>query len=360
MTSEKVELPKTLPENLNAVFSQMVTTLPGMDKVAEKVQATFESEHQTLQDISAYLFNLGGKRLRPILTLMVARAFSLDAANPQLTQIASGIELIHMATLLHDDIIDNSSLRRNAPSPLARFGMSATLLAGDFLLVRAFALCAMLDSEIVKATEEACVELTEGEIGEGSLMENVPTPQEYFDLIAAKKTASLFALGAFSAGHLAGLREEEKLLLREFGTEIGIAFQILDDILDVVSTDTVLGKKAGTDIRERKPSLINIVWIRSGAPLAQRLLTPPVMYNHDNSGHDFTGKNEEEQAYIIESLHHLNNEGSVISECRAAAQRFALSAKTKLHSVAESSSLVDPERVKDLDMLIEYTLERIS
>lgn len=335
---------------LKEAFSATVSNLPGMDEVAARVGSTFESEHHTLTEVAEYLFALGGKRLRPIFTLLIARAFSLDPRDRRLTQIAAGIELIHLATLLHDDIIDNSPLRRNAPSPLANFGMPATLLSGDFLLVRAFALCAHLDEEIIVATERACVHLVEGEIAEGMLYESVPTIDEYINSIAAKKTAALFALGAFSAGHLAGIRASEKQLLLEAGRDLGISFQILDDILDVTSRDDVLGKVAGTDIRERKPSIVNILWLKSESQLAQRLLTPPV-------------DKESELLYIKESLSELNNfpnEKSPLEKCRLLARQYAESAKNKIHKVAHSSSLSNRDRLAELDILIDYTLTRIN
>jgi geranylgeranyl pyrophosphate synthase len=321
-----------------------------MEEVAAKIESTFESEHHTLKEVAEYLFALGGKRLRPIFTLLVARAFSLDPKDARLTQIAAGIELIHLATLLHDDIIDNSPLRRNAPSPLANFGMPATLLSGDFLLVRAFALCAHLDEEIIRATEKACIHLVEGEIAEGMLYEYVPSIEEYINSIAAKKTAALFALGAFSAGHLAGVRTPEKQTLLEAGRDLGISFQILDDILDVTSKDAILGKVAGTDIRERKPSIVNIIWLMSDSQLALRLVTQPE-------------EKDSELLFIKESLLELNNyppENSPLEKCRVLAREYAEGAKDKLHKVAHSSSLANREKLAELDILIDYTLTRIN
>ena len=331
-------------------FLSIISLLPGMDEVASKIESTFESEHQTLKEVAEYLFSLGGKRLRPIFTLLTAQAFSLNPTDPRLTQIAAGIELIHLATLLHDDIIDNSSLRRNAPSPLSNFGMPATLLSGDFLLVRAFALCAHLDEEIILATERACVHLVEGEIAEGMLYNYVPTSNEYINLIAAKKTAALFALGAFSAGHLAGVLSTEKQLLFEAGRDLGISFQILDDILDVTSSDAVLGKVAGTDIRERKPSIVNIFWLKTGSQLATQLLVRP-------------SDLDSEVQFIKESLTELNNfpiEASPLEKCRVLARQYAESAKSKFHQVAHSSSLANQEKLAEINLLIDYTLTRIN
>lgn len=347
-------------------LSQILANLEGMDLVAKQISAKFESESEKLSEIAQYLFSIGGKRLRPALTLLVAQAFSLNCSSPRLIDIAAGIELIHLGTLLHDDIIDRSPLRRKHTSPYAKYGACQTLLAGDFLLVRAFALCSQLDREIIEAAERACVNLTEGEITEGSLHEWVPTIEEYYYKIAAKKTAALFALGAFSAGHLAGLRSFESEHLRRFGEDLGIAFQILDDILDVTSDSDTLGKKPGTDIRERKPSIVNLMWLNSGDPAAKRLLTPPI--SDENSSKTNTSERSAveneitEEAFIEESIAKLCSGESkqVILECREEAKRFALSARKHLHAAADSSSLTNPQYIKVLDTLINYTLTRVA
>lgn len=158
-----------------------------------------------------------------------------------------------MATLLHDDMIDNSPLRRHRQSAPARYGSNQSILAGDFLLVRAFALCARLDRPIIEATEQACVELTEGEILETSLVDDRHSVESAL-AIARKKTASLFRLAAFSAAHMSGVWVDVESRMARFGELVGVSFQILDDVLDVVSDESLLGKRSGTDLRERKPS----------------------------------------------------------------------------------------------------------
>ncbi len=232
-------------------------SLPEVKEVEKLVISKFESDAKLLREIPDYLFSLGGKRIRPYLAILLGKVLGLDPIPSSLIQISAGIELIHLATLLHDDIIDKSTKRRNASSPFIKYGTPNTLLAGDFLLVRAFSLCAHLDSYIVERTEVACVELTEGEIEEIPLCERETTVQESIE-ITRRKTASLFRLATESAGFIALGKPSSELA--EFGENLGIAFQLLDDILDVSSTEDILGKQIGTDIREKKPSVLNILW----------------------------------------------------------------------------------------------------
>jgi octaprenyl-diphosphate synthase len=228
-----------------------------------------------MREIPEYLLSLGGKRIRPALTLLCAKALGMRAISGDILNIAAGIELIHMATLMHDDIIDQSPIRRHKESPYAKFGTPLTLLSGDFLLTRAFGLCARLDDTIIAATEQACIELVEGEALE------TPLHHELHDLtssltIAQRKTASLFRLAAFCAGHLGGTSPDRLGALSRFGESLGIAFQVIDDVLDVTSNEATLGKQPGLDIMERKPSVVNVLWLASGDPSSERLRTRPV------------------------------------------------------------------------------------
>jgi len=324
-----------------------IASLEGLKAIDELIRSKFSTDAPLLCEISEYLLDLGGKRMRPVLCLLVARAFGLTPPSQPLIQVASGIELIHMATLLHDDIIDNSPLRRHRSSPYARYGANNTLLAGDFLLTRAFSLCARLDQYIIDETEEACIELVEGEILEIPVTEGSSSIEASLT-IARKKTASLFRLAAASAAHVAGLPEGTVEKLREFGEQLGIAFQILDDILDVISSEDLLGKKAGSDIKERKPSIINVLWIATGSPLAQRLISPA----EDN-----------EDEFVVAALKELKG-SSVVSEARAMARGYAERAQRLLdESVSEARAAgrtCDPASLDALVALINYTLERME
>ena len=316
----------------------LLQSLQGINEVEELIRSKITADASRLQEISSYLLELGGKRIRPALCFLTARALGTKTPEPRLIQIAAGIELIHMATLLHDDIIDKSPRRRNSDSAYLKFGLGDTLLTGDFLLVRAFSLCAKLDETIVLETERACVELTEGEILERPLCVYQASIEESLT-IARKKTAALFRLACFSAAHIAQADQTVVRACSEFGESLGIAFQILDDILDVTADETLLGKPRGTDIREGKPSLVNILWLNSGSPLAAELLLSP----QDEA--QLSGEQ------IERGLLELTQENvGVVSEARKIAKQYAdcalqnlkiLEAKQVSSSLSELKALCD-------------------
>ncbi len=313
------------------------------------------SDAALLTEVSSYLLDLGGKRVRPMLTLLVGRALGLgenlsqSSAGRRLITIAAGIELIHMATLLHDDIIDRSPLRRNKDSAFKKYGIENTLLTGDFLLTRAFGLCATLDSFVIEATERACVALTEGEILETSLYHGPHTLESSLE-IARKKTAALFSLACQTAAHIARAPEEAQRSLTAFGEKIGIAFQVLDDILDVTADQDLLGKRTGQDLRERKPSVVNVLWLKSEHPLANRLREQPK-------------DSLQEEAWVAEALAVLRT-SPVIEESRSLAVSLCDTALSLLDEavfhLSQSSFTVDIEAVGQLKALAHYVLERVK
>ncbi len=333
-----------LSEDAKIRFLQATQALQDLPRVEQLIKSKLVSDAPLLEEIPKYLLELGGKRMRPMLTLMCHQALGCKTSPQSLIDVAAGIELIHMATLLHDDIIDNSPLRRHKESALIKFGQSETLLSGDFLLVRAFSLCSKLDLAIIDATEVACIELTEGEILE------VPLYRQKHDLqsvitIAKKKTAALFRLAAFSAAHIATGDARVSASFAEFGENLGIAFQILDDVLDVISNEDLLGKKSGTDLRERKPAIINVLWLETGEALAEKLKSP-------------AGADEEE--FVAAALQYLRTPGNaVVSKAREHANNYAEKARQALLSGIQDVKSVDHQIVEGLLGLIDYTLARL-
>lgn len=237
--------------------------------IEDNIKTVISSDAEKLTEISSYLLNLGGKRIRPLMCLLSARMFGMARANQALVDVASGIEMIHMATLLHDDIIDKSPTRRGKPSAYLLFGSDPTLLAGDFLFVRAFGLCGMLDKYTIKATENACIAVIEGEELEGFINLEQDYPIERYLNVIGKKTSALFALSCKIGAHLAGVSPEIVSKLHAFGMAAGASFQIVDDILDVTSDEKTLGKKPGNDLRQGTPTLINLLWLKQDPKAAK-------------------------------------------------------------------------------------------
>jgi octaprenyl-diphosphate synthase len=231
--------------------------------VEEKLATTIESTVPTLGDIAAHLIEGGGKRVRPTVILLAFNAFN-GQRKEEILEIATAIELIHAATLLHDDIIDGAEFRRGRQSAFKRFGLASTLVTGDFLFIKAFEFAGKFDETVVQWTANACTQLTEGEMLQGSLSRSeTVTPEDYLDIVE-RKTASLFETGAKLGAYLAGATAEEIRIMGQYGLNLGIAFQMMDDVLDVVGRQDLLGKSIGMDLRDGNPSLPIVLSLLDG------------------------------------------------------------------------------------------------
>jgi geranylgeranyl pyrophosphate synthase len=220
-----------------------------MKFVEDKMRAGIGSRYEDLQAVIDYLVGAGGKRLRPALTLMAANFYPVDKDKSY--ALAASVELLHTATLVHDDVIDNSLFRRGLPTLHASWSPGATILTGDYLFARSAELTAETDSvRIVKIFAQTLMTIVGGELqqlfsdGQGQ----IPTQEEYHQRIYAK-TASLFAAGTESGGILCGAPENEIKALREYGYHLGMAFQIVDDILDFRGDEDRMGKPVASDLR---------------------------------------------------------------------------------------------------------------
>lgn len=243
-------------------------------RVEERLAVELGSRETRLTAIASHLVGAGGKRVRPSVVLLAFHAAAASGGSGRrrddAVEAAVALELIHSATLLHDDIIDGSETRRGKPSALAAFGAADTLVAGDFLFSRAFALCARFEAEVVRWAAEACISLTEGEVMQGRFRHNPTVTAADYREIIARKTASLFAAGARTAAHLAGAPAEVVEAMRSCGHHVGLAFQMSDDLLDVAGHPAATGKPRGIDLRDGNPSL-PIVLALAGDPELSRL-----------------------------------------------------------------------------------------
>jgi len=221
-----------------------------------KLNRLLDSSESLISEICHYLVDGGGKRLRPTFVLLVYRACG-GTDEKVIDAIDAGIalELIHSATLLHDDIIDGGKLRRGKPSAFARYGFAPTLIAGDFLFCRAFELCGRFEEHLVRTAAQACIELTEGEVMEGRLRHSAAATIRDYRAVITRKTASLFHAGGKVAADLAGASRYTIDAMAKLGMAIGLAFQMVDDVLDIVGPEEKIGKPVGSDLREGIPSL---------------------------------------------------------------------------------------------------------
>jgi geranylgeranyl pyrophosphate synthase len=241
-------------------------------RVEERLAAELGSREPRLSAIAGHLVGAGGKRVRPTVVLLAFHAAAAAGSTARLDdaiEAAVALELIHSATLLHDDIIDGSETRRGKPSALAAFGAGDTLVAGDFLFSRAFALCARFEPEVIRWAAEACISLTEGEIMQGRFRHNpAVTPADYREIID-RKTASLFEAGARTAAHLTGAPAAIVEAMASCGRHVGLAFQMSDDLLDVAGHPAATGKPRGIDLRDGNPSLPIVLALADDAELTR-------------------------------------------------------------------------------------------
>jgi octaprenyl-diphosphate synthase len=250
-------------------------------RVETRLDAELASRESRMQAIARHLVQAGGKRIRPTVVLLVFHAAAGDRPRMRrddAIEAAVALELIHSATLLHDDIIDGGETRRGRPSALSTFGVADTLVAGDFLFSRAFALCSRFEAEVIRWAAEACISLTEGEVMQGRFRHNpAVTVADYLEIIE-RKTASLFAAGARTAAHLAGAPAALVEAMASCGRNVGLAFQVSDDLLDVEGQTAMTGKPRGIDLRDGNPSLPIVLALARDAELgrlfASRRLAP--------------------------------------------------------------------------------------
>jgi octaprenyl-diphosphate synthase len=224
------------------------------------------SRETELTDISGHLIYGGGKRVRPMVTLLAYKAFG-GKRTDDIVDIATAIEFIHTATLLHDDIIDGADTRRGKESAFKKYGLKSTLVAGDFLFIKAFEFAGKFDETVVQWTADACTMLTEGEILQGHFNRNRDVTLDDYLEIVKRKTASLFHTGAKVGAYLAGANNALIEETERYGLQMGIAFQMVDDVLDVVGHPDLLGKPTGMDLRDGNPALPIILAMKQRDPL---------------------------------------------------------------------------------------------
>jgi octaprenyl-diphosphate synthase len=247
--------------------------------VNQLIIARLHSDVGLVENIGHYLVEAGGKRLRPLMVLLTANALGYPATNPQQEHIALAaiIEFIHTATLLHDDVVDMSSLRRGRPTANAEWGNAPSVLVGDFLYSRAFQMMVKIGSmDIMAILSNTTNIIAEGEVQQ---LVNAKNPQvneaTYFTVID-KKTAVLFAAACEVAAVLASATEPQRIALRTYGHHVGIAFQLVDDALDYTGDAATLGKNAGDDLAEGKPTLPLIHAMLNASPTEAELIASAI------------------------------------------------------------------------------------
>ncbi|PRC91393.1 Geranylgeranyl pyrophosphate synthase [Solimicrobium silvestre] len=234
-----------------------------MDAVNTVIRVKLQSEVPLVNQVGEYIINAGGKRIRPVLAVLFANAHGYQGTAHH--NLAAIIEFIHTATLLHDDVVDESSLRRGRKTANALFGNAASVLVGDFLYTRSFQMMVELQSmRIMEILADATNIIAEGEVLQLLNMHDPDVTEERYLQVIRSKTAKLFEAATGLGALIAGANEAEIEAAAEYGRSLGTAFQLIDDVLDYSGNAADIGKNVGDDLREGKPTLPLIYLMRHG------------------------------------------------------------------------------------------------
>ncbi len=269
----------TLPDLAPEIEQDLTRRL---DLVEKLLFAHVEGKYPFVNETSRHLIVAGGKRLRPVLTLLAANYG--NSGERQVIEAAVVCELTHLATLYHDDVMDEAPLRRGVESANERWGNAVAILTGDYLFAKASDLLADLGPEAVRLQARTFERLVIGQIRETQGPQNGADPLEHYISVIADKTGSLFGTSIRFGALLSGAAPQIVEALTTFGEEIGLAFQLADDVIDIASQTNESGKTPGTDLREGVPTLVTLLVQKANRPEDQKLLTSlaaPISDEHE-------------------------------------------------------------------------------
>lgn len=290
--------------------------------VNEEIYRQLDSSVSIIPSLARHLLEAGGKRLRPILTLSTARMLGYN--GPHHINLAAAVELIHGATLLHDDVVDASDMRRGSQTANVIWGNKESVLVGDFLFSRAFELMVAAENlNILQILSNASGVIAEGEVLQLATQKNINATFEMYLAVVESKTAALFAAASRAGAVIAGASDQTEDALRRYGRNLGVAFQLVDDALDYSGLEETLGKNVGDDFREGKMTL-PIVYSISRADANELKFWKRVISDGHQEPDDFS------QACEI-----INRNGA-LQDTFACARRYADRALEDLSSAPEN------------------------
>ncbi|HAV37497.1 MAG TPA: octaprenyl diphosphate synthase [Massilia sp.] len=247
------------------------TIADDMAAVNTVIRQRLQSDVSLVNQISEYIIGAGGKRIRPVLVLLLANAYGYRGTAHH--ELAAVVEFIHTATLLHDDVVDESSMRRGRQTANALFGNAASVLVGDYLYSRSFEMMTSLDNmRVMQILSRATTVIAEGEVLQLLNMHDPDVTHESYLTVIRSKTAKLFEAAAELGALIAGANESQIDAAGEYGRSLGTAFQLIDDVLDYAGDAAEIGKNVGDDLREGKPTLPLIYLMEHGTPEQRELV----------------------------------------------------------------------------------------
>lgn len=251
------------------------------EAVNQLILSQVHSDVELVEDIGNYLINAGGKRLRPLLVLLVAKA--LDYEGSEQHRLAAIIEFIHSATLLHDDVVDTSDMRRGRATANARWGNAPSVLVGDFLYSRAFQMMVAIgDMRVMEILSNTTNTIAEGEVQQLINAGDSKLSEDSYFVVIHKKTAVLFEAACETAAVIANGSKTLQAQLKNYGYHLGMAFQLIDDALDYTGSSDALGKNVGDDLAEGKATLPLIYAMENGTKSESKLIADTIQATSDD------------------------------------------------------------------------------
>ena len=245
--------------------------------VDELIRENLRSDVMLISQVSEYIINSGGKRIRPLIALLAAKALNYSGKNHILT--AAIIEFIHTATLLHDDVVDESKRRRGQDTANIIFGNQASILIGDFLYSRAFQMMVKLDEmKVLRILADTTNTIATGEVMQLINIHDPNIDENNYTQVIYRKTACLFEASGHAAAILADTDKTNRMAMINYGKHLGIAFQLIDDALDYSASSEVLGKNLGDDLAEGKPTLPIIYAIKNSSPTERKIIQTAIKH----------------------------------------------------------------------------------
>ncbi|WP_034917274.1 MULTISPECIES: octaprenyl diphosphate synthase [Erwinia] len=296
-------------------------TAQDMADVNATILEQLNSEVSLINQLGFYIVSGGGKRIRPMIAILAARALNYSGSHH--ITVAALIEFIHTATLLHDDVVDESDMRRGKATANAAFGNAASVLVGDFIYTRAFQMMTSIGSlRVLALMSEAVNVIAEGEVLQLMNCNDPDITEESYMRVIYSKTARLFEAAAQSSAILASATPEQEEALQDYGRFIGTAFQLIDDLLDYSADGQTLGKNVGDDLSEGKPTLPLLHAMRHGTPAQSAMIRGAI--EQGNGRH------------LLESVLETMRQCGSLEWTRKAAEREADKAIAALSALPES------------------------
>ncbi len=328
----EVELDQVVQQQMS--FDDVVALCRAdMQSVDQVIHQRLSSDVALVDQLSHYIVNSGGKRLRPLLTIVSAKAFGYQGDMHYL--LAAIIEFIHTATLLHDDVVDESDLRRGNETANALFGNAASVLVGDFLYSRAFEMMVEVnDMRVMQILATTTNVIAEGEVMQLMNVHDAATTEEKYLAVIHCKTAKLFEAATQLGGILCDRSEKEVQAMAAYGRYLGTAFQLIDDVMDYSSSSEQMGKNVGDDLAEGKPTLPLIYAMQKSTPAQAALIKSAI----EEGGYD---KIDEVQAIIQQTGALQYTENMALQQAEMAIAELAhlqdSESKTILQAIARLS-----------------------